>query len=379
MKNNNKIAVIVPAYKAQDTIQKLYASIYTQKEVEYKVFVVNDWPSDTEESYKPNVDIDWEFIDTEKNEGPGVARNKGLEAAISQGFPFVTFIDADDVLFDSYSLYKLQNAVMKTPNCIESMGIFLSPVPTPDGIQFIPRGGQNDVWHPWVFGRMYVTQFLKDNGLKLHHIRAMEDSYLQTTTRLLIEGTPLQVAVLNDPVYLWNEGSEHSITRTGTDINDGIPIYNYGLCQLGAAVAYRDALDFCNKKNPFSPSVIRMASELMIDKYFTYYETIDKCPKYKDQADWIARYFYHNCFEKYCKNVTTDTLNEIYKAQIGRLSQFNKLPAKTFEEWFDELQKTSKPEIDELKEIRNKLPEEIVKAEISTGVVTEDIGEFFND
>ena len=375
-----KIGIIIPAFKAQDTIQKLYASIYIQKEVEYKVYVVNDSIFDTKESYKPDVDIDWEFIDTDENVGPGVARNKGLERAIEDKMDFVTFIDADDVLFDSYSLYKLQNAIMKTPNCIESVGLFLSPMKTPEGIQFIPRGGQNDAWHPWVFGRMYVTQFLKDNCLKLHHIRAMEDSYLQQTTKLLIEGTQLQVAVLNEPVYIWSEGSEHSITRTGTDINDGIPIYNYGLCQLGAAVAYRDALDFANKKNPFSPSVIRMASELLVDKYFTYYETVDKCPKYARQADWIARYFYHNCFEKYCKNVTTDVLNNIYKAMIGRLSTFDKLPAKTFEEWFSDVQKTEVPTIKELEDIRKEdLPLNIIEAELKTGVVTENIGEFFND
>lgn len=376
-----KIGIIIPAYKAQETIQKLYASIFIQKEVEYKVYTVNDNPGDTKDSYYPSCKLnDWEFINTDKNEGPGIARNKGLEKAIADKMDFVTFIDADDVLFDSYSLYKLQNAIMKTPNCIESMGMFLSPVQTPEGIQFMPRGGQNDAWHPWVFGRLYVTQFLKDNGLKLHHIRAMEDSYLQQTTKLLIEGTQLQVAVLNEPVYIWSEGSEHSITRTGTDINDGIPIYNYGLCQLGAAVAYRDALDFANKKNPFSPSVIRMASELLVDKYFTYYETVDKCPKYARQADWVARYFYHNCFEKYCKNVTIDVLNNIYKAMIGRLSTYDKLPTKTFEEWFDDIQKTSVPTIKELEDIRKEdLPVNVIEAELKTGVVTENIGEFFND
>lgn len=376
-----KIGIIIPAYKAQETIQKLYASIFIQKEVEYKVYTVNDNPGDTKDSYYPSCKLnDWEFINTDKNEGPGIARNKGLEKAIEDKMDFVTFIDADDVLFDSYSLYKLQNAIMKTQNCIESMGMFLSPVQTPDGIQFMPRGGQNDAWHPWVFGRLYVTQFLKDNGLKLHHIRAMEDSYLQQTTKLLIEGTQLQVAVLNEPVYIWSEGSEHSITRTGTDINDGIPIYNYGLCQLGAAVAYRDALDFANKKNPFSPSVIRMASELLVDKYFTYYETVDKCPKYARQADWVARYFYHNCFEKYCKNVTIDVLNNIYKAMIGRLSTYDKLPTKTFEEWFDDIQKTSVPTIKELEDIRKEdLPVNVIEAELKTGVVTENIGEFFND
>lgn len=376
-----KIGIIIPAYKAQETIQKLYASIFIQKEVEYKVYTVNDNPGDTKDSYYPSCKLnDWEFINTDKNEGPGIARNKGLEKAIADKMDFVTFIDADDVLFDSYSLYKLQNAIMKTQNCIESMGMFLSPVQTPEGIQFMPRGGQNDAWHPWVFGRLYVTQFLKDNGLKLHHIRAMEDSYLQQTTKLLIEGTQLQVAVLNEPVYIWSEGSEHSITRTGTDINDGIPIYNYGLCQLGAAVAYRDALDFANKKNPFSPSVIRMASELLVDKYFTYYETVDKCPKYARQADWVARYFYHNCFEKYCKNVTIDVLNNIYKAMIGRLSTYDKLPTKTFEEWFDDIQKTSVPTIKELEDIRKEdLPVNVIEAELKTGVVTENIGEFFND
>ena len=43
---------------------------------------------------------------------------------------------------------------------------------------------------------------------------------------MTIEGTQLQINIIDDPIYLWRTGSEHSITRIGTEENDGVPLYN---------------------------------------------------------------------------------------------------------------------------------------------------------
>ena len=53
---------------------------------------------------------------------------------------------------------------------------------------------------------------------------------------MTIEGSPLLINVIKEPVYLWRTGSEHSITRIGVD-DSGIPQYNFDLCQWGATVA----------------------------------------------------------------------------------------------------------------------------------------------
>jgi hypothetical protein len=81
---------------------------------------------------------------------------------------------------------------------------------------------RNDLGHPWVFGRLYNTNFLKSNQIEFSKLRAMEDGEFNWKIRMTIEGSPLQINIIEAPIYLWRIGSEHSITRIGVD-EDGIP------------------------------------------------------------------------------------------------------------------------------------------------------------
>lgn len=354
------IAVGIPAFKAHKTIYKTLASIAIQSiSDKVKVYIANDNPGDDYDDIIkcfPNLDI--EYIPTTENTGPGLARQRALEAA--GDIPFITFIDADDVLYDQYSLETLLQG-FNDGSVVVSQGAFLQK--TPAGL--IPR---NDVGHPWVFGRLYNIKFLKENGISFSHLRCMEDGELNAKVRMIIEGTPLKWNITDQPVYYWNEGSEHSITRvTWGDRNGGMPIYNLGGCSKGAAICFKRAIEFVAKKNPFNPSIVRTASELMVDKYFTYFESVQNFPEYAEQNAFIASWWYHNVFLKYAPNVEYETLEQIFMNMLmGKAGTFKAFPEKTFKQFYDWI-KELPYDNDTLKEIRSRIPAELLALESNTG------------
>lgn len=369
------ITIGIPAYKAQKTIYKTISSINSSSiSDEVEVIIAND---NTDDNYNeiikcfPNLKI--KELKTNKNTGPGLARQRCLDECKTE---FITFIDADDV-FEPYGLELLKNGFFNN-NIVVTQGAFLTPLKnkpaiTPNGpdsnniipIQFIPR---NDLNHPWVFGRMYRVDFLKSQKISFSKLRAMEDGEFNAKIRMIIDGTQLGWNIIDQPVYYWNEGSEHSITRTHTKDKD-IPIYNYGLCQLGADICYKNALEFVNKKNPFSPAITRTAAELMVGHYFTYYECLQNYSEFAEQNWFMSKWFYNNVFTKYANNVSNDILEEIYMHMwMAKANEFKKFPEMTWNQFFEKI-KGEEFKKEELIEIRNKLPEEIVSLEKETGVL----------
>ena len=82
----------------------------------------------------------------------------------------ITFIDSDDVFISPLALESLLKAVDN--NVIEVQGTFFQEVVGHPQIRLMPR---KDIGHPWVFGRMYNVDFLKQNDIKFTELRAMED------------------------------------------------------------------------------------------------------------------------------------------------------------------------------------------------------------
>lgn len=371
-----EIVVGIPAYKARDTIEQCISSIDIQTLRDHiTVIIANDNPGDSY-SYlaKKFNKLDFVFLDEVKsNGGPGIARNRIIEAITDS--KWVTFIDADDVFYTPYAIEKMIEGT-KTPNTIQVQSVFVQPVRTNEGIKFLPR---TDLGHPWVFGRLTYVPFIKQNDINFGTIRQMEDGRFQHCIRLLIEGTQFKITQIPEITYVWKEGSEHSITRSGVDINDGIPVYNYGMCQIGASIAFKQAIDFASKKNPFNGSIARFAAEQMVNHYFTYYECVQNCPKFAEQNWWLAKWFYHNCYKPYCTNLNYDILERMYMQFLSaRGSQFKQFPELTFRQWWDKIQ-TEPFKLEDLPDIHNKLPKNIIEVERKTGQLPENILELFKD
>jgi len=266
----SKLTVGIPAYKAKGHIENCLASIQIQSiRNDVDVVIASDFPED-DYSYLNDLfpDLKITILDCEENTGPGLARQRALDACQTD---WITFIDADDVFYTPFALETLYEAI--TPESVVVQGTFLQEVdPNPQKIKTVPIADKN---HPWVFGRLYNKKFLDANEIRFSELRAMEDGEIAWKVRMTIEGTPWKINIIENPVYVWKIGSEHSITRTGKD-DKGIPQYNFDLCQVGATIAAIRATKFCKKKNPFNGGIDRFITEMMVDKYFTYVNVLIK-------------------------------------------------------------------------------------------------------
>lgn len=364
-----KVSIGIPAFKAQSHICDCLSSIQMQTmKDDIAVIIASDNPEDNYEFILERFpELDITILSCEENTGPGLARQRALAACKTE---WITFIDADDVFFNPFGIEMLCSGIQ--PNVIEVQAPFLQEIDNKGNVQIPRMVPRNDVGHPWVFGRLYNVAFLKQNEIKFSELRAMEDGEFNWKIRMTIEGSPLLINILNDPVYLWRIGSEHSITRLGEDSEDGIPQYNFDLCQIGATIASIRAAKFCKKKNPFNGGIDRFVTEMMIGHYFTYVECLDKKPIFAKQNLFNAKRFYHECFAEIENRIDKKILGDIYTRQRGEHAQdlLGIIPSISFFEFMDQISQADYGGEEELRSIRSALPQEIIDNDLKTGVAT---------
>lgn len=361
-----KITVGIPAYKATQTICDCLASIAIQTiKDEVSVIIASDSPDDdygfTKERFP---DLDITILPCEQNTGAGLARQRALNACKDD---WITFIDADDVLFSPFSLEQLVRGIQ--PNVVEVQGVFMQEITdNPQGIRGIPNNNPNN---PWVFGRLYNVSFLRQNNIQFPEYRAMEDGCFNWCINMTIEGSQFIKNIVSDIVYLWRTGSEHSITRMGME-EDGIPQYNFDLCQIGATIASIRASKFCREKNPFNGGIDRFVTEMMVGHYFTYITCKARKPIFAEQNFFNAKRFYHECFKDIENRISDKILADIYTVQRGQHSEdmLGIIPEISFFEFMDKIKNEEYGGEEELKAIRSKLPAKVIENDLKTGVAT---------
>lgn len=141
------------------------------------------------------------------NGGPGVARQRGLDA--NKMCDYVMFMDADDMLFPNavdtlYTEAKRNGLDVLSSDFIaeqkyqsnRTMDVMKLPV----------------TWH---HGKIYRAQYLRDNNIRFRDdLRMNEDSYFN----LIAVNCAERKSKLQESTYLWRYNS-NSITREGTYID----------------------------------------------------------------------------------------------------------------------------------------------------------------
>ena len=182
-----KVAVIVPAYNAQDFIEQSVKSILSQTFRDFELIVVNDGSKDDTEQILLRLaeeDSRLRPITTENN-GPAIARNKGLDA-VKAGTEYVMFVDSDDWILPDTLEYLLDGA--KTGADLVIHGFTIVAV----------DGSKTHYWEPEQliqrdqFGtafpllykanilngavtKLYKTQILEKHGIRFRDYRWGED------------------------------------------------------------------------------------------------------------------------------------------------------------------------------------------------------------
>lgn len=199
----------------------------------------------------------------------------------------------------------------------------------------------------------------------------MEDGCYNWEIRMTIEGTPLQINRIDDPVYIWRTGSEHSITRIGIEENDGTPLYNWDLCMVGSTVAGINAIKFCKKRNPFNGGIDRFAVEQMVGHYFTYVKCVEQKPMFAKQNFWNAKRFYKAIYKDIENRISDEVLKTMYTgqyaAQAGEMIGF--IPCMTFFEFMEKVKTEEYRGKEEWEEIRAELPDWVIELDRKSGVL----------
>lgn len=118
MNNNEKINVIIPCYYEDFYLDRCLTSLANQTyRNRLKIYIINDCSPNTTTEYSGTINsfkdkLDITYLKTERNSGPGVARQLGLDS-IDNDYQYVMFIDDDDRLYDSKVIEKLYEIINK--------------------------------------------------------------------------------------------------------------------------------------------------------------------------------------------------------------------------------------------------------------------------
>ena len=98
-----KISVIMPVYNAEKTIERAILSIINQTYNNIELILINDGSTDGTENIMKSylekgskIDIKYYF---QKNSGPSIAKNLGIDMAKGE---YILFVDSDDTISENY-------------------------------------------------------------------------------------------------------------------------------------------------------------------------------------------------------------------------------------------------------------------------------------
>ena len=248
------IDIIIPAYNAHDTIRRTLNTIAYQNIIDkIKVTIVNDA---SDKDYSDEVNYYSSFMDIkeiklDKNSGPGVARQTGIDNTKED---YIMFIDSDDILFSPVSVFDLYNSIIEDDSdiCISS---FLA-----EESKFCFVEKEND--RVWLHGKIYKREFLKDNNVTFNDTYANEDNGFNQLAFLC----GAKVKTIPIITYVWCE-NKNSITRKNNKRYryTGLSGYIYNICW---------AIEGAIERGYISDELKELIFRTLVSIYFYYLENI---------------------------------------------------------------------------------------------------------
>jgi len=118
--------------------------------------------------------LDINYIRLQNNVGSGKARQIGIENSTSK---YICFVDSDDSFYNEYSVWMLYEKISKS-KCEFVTGSFIREYEPNDDSQYpLSKIPQNQTW---VFGRMFLRDFLIEKHVCFNDMRFNEDvSFMQ--------------------------------------------------------------------------------------------------------------------------------------------------------------------------------------------------------
>ena len=182
--NNVLLSIIIPTYNSSYFLDKSISSVTENANCLYEILVIDDGSTDnTFETVSSLCQSNKNIIYYKKiNEGPGIARNFGLQKATGR---YVLFLDADDH-FDSENFNLLEEAIRNNNFDIACFGYQLvgqdnkliskfkynnQILPKDNILDFLENGTiKNVIWN-----KIYKKNFLIEKDIKFSNLKINED------------------------------------------------------------------------------------------------------------------------------------------------------------------------------------------------------------
>ena len=320
MNEEIKITAGIPAFNAdEERLERLLLTVKPQCPSNIILYADGDG-----KSYEKVREMGGVVLQGKTNMGPGHARQKILEACKT---PYITFIDADDLLATPLFFEHAIKALDNDQKMIEASYTFLQM--NEDGT-FVPHEHDNI----WVFGKVYRKSFLDKYKIGFTDSRSNEDTEFNTKIGLLCSEQEY-ITWFKDVAYYWMY-NERSITRIGDNDKYG-SIYSDGRCFVGWLEGMTRAVEHARKYRPFSGQ--QKIAETMMQSYFYHMKCIAEHPFYQRQQWHYIKKFYHDVYAEVGKYITDEALAEIYSImnlQNGK-NMLRVIPAMGIKEFFDRL------------------------------------------
>ena len=300
---NKKIDVIIPAYNAQNTIERTLASIVMQSIVDkLSITIVNDADGIGYEKFVNQFEdfVEIKEITLPENGGPGVARQYGIDNSVS---PYFTCIDADDTFAGAFALEILLRAVETNEGYHTIIGCFAEQH---ENLTFINH--QSDL--VWMFGKLYTRAFIDKYKIRFNETRANEDNGFNTIIRL-VSSENEKIMFLPDVVYYWHEKRD-SITR----INNAQ--YSYDQSFVGYTDNMIYAVKHAKKVKPFNNYVDMWAIQVMAQLYIYYYQTNKRDKRFLEQNYSYCVKYYNEIFKHYHESMDKETIEPIFSETLSQ-------------------------------------------------------------
>lgn len=280
------IDIIIPAYNAHATIENTLLSILTQTiKDKVKVYIIDDCSRKTYGSivnmFKNKLDIS--LIRLDKNSGPGNARNVGITKSSN---PYILFLDADDELYNSFSLELLLRYIDDYDMCF---GGIYQEIEDNKLAYFIEHEG-------CLHGKLYKRSLIDKYNIRFTDTKYSEDNYFNQLYISLSDN----IYNTNEPIYVYKYTSD-SLTKDKED--SIIYYYNHNMSLL---------LDKCEELNISTYKITRILLSTLCYNYQEYMNSNMSNDIYvKYPKDMIIKYY--NIYKEFISDCDIKSMLEEYK------------------------------------------------------------------
>lgn len=319
---NNKIDIIIPVYNVKtEYLHQCLSSIAIQNIVQdIEVTIVDDASSINYDSIIQifNNIFPIQYIKLKENQGPGVARQTGIDNTNNE---YICFMDSDDILYDYESLCILRQEAIKdyTSPLINSYFIYFTDSYAEYKNNII---SQIDMSH--VFGKLYRRSFIEEYNIHFSNTKLNEDIGFNAMVEIFC-GRENMISISKN-TYVWRP-NENSITRANNSEYKKVLDDNSNMATYYKNIENAIKYVYTYSKTDYLDRIIHLSHNALTLGYWHYmmYNT-------KEERNCILKYaneFFNNIYIDLIQYISSDIVYEDFNDLTAFYYEQNYIPKST--------------------------------------------------